>query len=341
MSSPAPAPAAEELIKLSQVTFAVPAPAPKLKPQPSKGVADSAYMQRRLSRSNSYRTLVVESSSDAHFVLEAFARIRKPEWQQWKAMLYGCLIDWAILLRADEWMQMDEFVRCVVSCGGAEQMRFLLALAQFDRDGNGTIDDDEWVQYQKLADRLIEDSVTLCGNLALVSTLLLGVTHLVTIGRPQPFVLSDASLEAFGERNGSVLLGTAYFATVLCECCSLFVLCCALITRNCLTNILPTREVKIDMLRTTNALGMQAVITQLMLWSFLIANLLCVLVASPTHGWIGVTLFLAMACAYVFFIAPIRYLSVVLLHEEAKRSLASRGGSFKASKPLSQMLSTV
>jgi hypothetical protein len=179
--------------------------------------------------------------------------------------------------------------------------------------------------------------VTLCGNLALVSTLLLGSTHLVTIGRPEPLQLSEASQQVFG----NWLLFATYFATVLCECCAFFVLCCALITRNCLTNILPTRELKIDMLRTTNALGMQAVVTVVTLWAFLTASLLSAIVASPTYGWLGVALFAAMGAAFVMFVAPIRYLSVVLLHEEAQRSLRNRGGSFRRAKPLKEMMATV
>ena len=107
---------------------------PPLKSQPSKGAAliSGESVKRRLSRSNSYRTLVVESSSDAHVVLEEFANIPKPEWSQWRAFVYGAAIDWAILFQADRWLAppfLDEFTRCLISCGGAEQMRFLLALS--------------------------------------------------------------------------------------------------------------------------------------------------------------------------------------------------------------------
>ena len=335
----------------SRLTWALPAQSrpPPLVSQPSKAAAitSAENVRRRLSRSNSYRTLVVESSTDAHAVLEEFALTPKPEWSQWRAVAYGCTIDWLIVFQADRWLpeiMLDEFTRCVVACGGAEQMRFLLALAQFDRDGNGAIDDDEWAQYEKLADTLIADSSTLCGNLSLVSALVLGMTHLVTIGRPTPFSLSEATVQAFGGDGGEWLLFLAYAFTVLCECCAFFVLCCALVTRNCLTNILPTRELKIDMLRTTNALGMQAVVTVVMLWAFLLASLSSALVASPTHGWLGAAAFAGMVLAFVTLLAPIRFLSLVLLHEEARRSLAHRGGSFKAggrAKPLSQMMATV
>lgn len=312
---------------------------PPLREQQSKGAAliADASIKRRLSRSNSYRSLVVESSSDAHEVLDEFAHIPKPEWEPSKAVLYGCTIDWLIVLQADRWLPLDDFTRSIIACGGAEQMRFLLALAQFDRDGNGVIDDDELKQYEKLADTLIADSVTLCGNLALVSTLLLGMTHLVSVGRPDPLRLSEASRAYFG----GWLLTAAYSSTVLCECCAFFVLCCALITRNCLTNVLPTRELKIDMLRTTNALGMQSVVTVIMLWTFLFANGFLFLVASPANGTIGMVLLIAMCCALALFVAPIRYLSVLLLQEEAKRSLQSRGGSFHRAKPLKEMMATV
>jgi len=307
----------------------------------SKGakLTSNASLTRRLNRQNSYASLVVEASSEANEVLQEFAACVKPEWDRWRAMRYGCFIDFLKLVHAEHWLPLDDFTRCIISAGGAEQMRFLLALAQFDKDGDGTISADEMVQYEKAADTIISDSVTLCSNLALVGTLLLGLTHLVVIGRPEPLVVSAASAEAFGPALSLWLLDLAYTFSAVCECCAFFVLCCAIITRNCLTNILPTRELKIDMLRTTNALGMQGVGTVITLWSFLLANAFSVLIASPTTGPIGLVLFTALLGAVAAFVAPIRFLSVILLHEEVTRSLRNHGGSFVSGKKASALSS--
>lgn len=329
-AAPGPAPKSQ-----STVTFAPSAAVPLQRSNGYKGssgraLTSTAQLSRRLSRQNSYSTLVAEASSDANEVLDEFGSCVKPEWSHWKAVAYGCLIDFAILLHVDHYLPIEnEFTRCIISCGGAEQMRFLLALAQFDVDGNGQIDESEWSTYERLANQLIDDSVTLCGNLALVGTLVLGLTHLVTIGRPTPLAVSDESAAFFGATASAWLLSLAYLFSVVCECCAFFVLCCAIITRNCLTNVLPTREVKIDMLRTTNALGMQGVVTVVTLWSFLAANFFAVLVASPTNGWTGIVCFAVLLFALMHYVAPIRYLSAILLHEEVKRSLAQRGGSFR------------
>ena len=62
----------------------------RLAPQQSKGAAliSDESVKRRLSRSHSYRSLVVESSSDAHVVLHEFATTPKPEWHMWNAVSY-------------------------------------------------------------------------------------------------------------------------------------------------------------------------------------------------------------------------------------------------------------
>jgi hypothetical protein len=89
------------------------------------------------------------------------------------------------------------------------------------------------------------------------------------------------------------------------------------------TNVLPTRELKIDLLRTTNALGIMGVSLLLTLWSFLLAGITGTLVASPSVGVLGSAFFFVALVSCMGFIAPIRYLGVMLLHEETKRFMGS------------------
>lgn len=57
----------------------------------------------------------------------------------------------------------------------------------------------------------------------------------------------------------------------------------------------------------------------LTLWSFVLSSIALPLLASPGWGWMGCGLFfLVMACC-MYFIAPLRYISVLMLHEEIKR----------------------
>ena len=145
------------------------------------------------------------------------------------AILFGSFIDFCILFRRAPFT--GPLTRAVVKHGGPEQLRFLLCLAQFDKDGDGDIDDAEWDNYEKLSDALIADSVAMCGNTALVSSLLLGLTHLITMGRPIPYELSEASALAFGAHADSILWG-AYAFNTASECAAFFTLCIAVITRN-------------------------------------------------------------------------------------------------------------
>ena len=65
-------------------------------------------------------------------------------------------------------------------------MRLLLALARFDEDGDGCISELELAKFEKLSEEIISDGNAMCGNLALVSALLVGLSHNVTVGRPVP-----------------------------------------------------------------------------------------------------------------------------------------------------------
>ena len=96
--------------------------------------------------------------------------------------------------------------------------------------------------------------------------------------------------------------------------------------RSNLTNVLPTRELKIDLLKQTNALGLMGVSLLLTLWFFLLASVCGTLVASPFLGAVGCAVFAGTLASCVYSIAPIRYLSVLLLHEETKRFLNSVSG---------------
>ena len=90
-----------------------------------------------------------------------------------------------------------------------------------------------------------------------------------------------------------------------------------------MTNVLPNRELKIDLLRSTNALGAMGVSLLFTLWFFLLAGILGTLVASPSIGALGCACFVTVLACCMGVIAPIRYLGVMLLHEETKRFMAA------------------
>ena len=282
----------------------------------------ASTIRARLERSDSKRTLIANNAAFARQVLEEFAAIHRPRYTLWKAMLFGTFIDVFVLLRLPVG---GPLTRAIIRHGGPEQLRFLFCVATFDANRDGEIDDQEWASYEKLGDLLISDSVAMCGNMGIVGALLLGLTHLITMGRPVPYVLSEGSEREFG----SGLLWVAYAFNAASECGAFFTLCLAVITRNNLTNILPTRELKVDMLRSTNALGVMGVSLMITLWFFLLSTGVGTLVASPKEGFIAAGCVLLCTLAFVYYVAPIRFMAVLLLHEEVKRFMIDKSGSFQ------------
>ena len=281
-----------------------------------------ANIKDRLKRADSKRTLVAENAKYARTVLEEFAAISRPKYKVRDAMLFGTFIDFFMLLRIPIG---NTLTRALIRHGGPEQLRFLFCVATFDSDHNGYIDDKEWALYEKVGDALIADSVAMCANMGIVGALLLGLTHLVTIGRPLPFELSEPSAAFFDSRW---LVWVSYTFNAASEAAAFFTLAIAVITRNNLTNVLPTRELKIDMLRSSNALGIMGVGLMLTLWCFILSTAFGTLVASPKEGFVGTGLFAGCTLMCIWFVAPIRYMAVLLLHEEVKRFLLDKSGSF-------------
>ena len=229
----------------------------------SKAVGKSSSrkaLRERLQRADSRRTLIAENAKYARSVLVTFAKIHRPEYRLIDAILFGSFIDLFVLIR---WPVGNQLTKAIIQNGGPEQLRFLFCVATFDDDQDGVIDDAEWAKYERIGDLLISDSVQMCGNMGIVGALLLGLTHLMTMGRPRAYVLSEASMAA---GVPSWLLWLAYSFNAASECAAFFTLCIAVITRNNLTNVLPTRELKIDLLRSSNALGIMGVSLMITLW---------------------------------------------------------------------------
>ena len=166
--------------------------------------------------------------------------------------MYGSFIDWAILLRVP---LGDNIFGCIARHRGREQIRLLMVLALFNTDGDGEIGEIELEGLEKfdhLSDEIISDGKHTCVNLSIVSMMLLGLLHNVTIVREARGVCTWGGAE---EQHGGWLLWIAYGLNLSGESGAFFTMCLSIITRDYLTNVLPTRHHKVDFLRTTNALG--------------------------------------------------------------------------------------
>ena len=192
----------------------------------------------------------------------------------------------------------------------------LLVLALFDGDGDASEIELELEKFDRLSDEIISDGKHTCVNLSIVSVLLLGLLHNVTIERPFAF--------GAGAEEQGWLLWLAYGLNLSAECGAFFTMCLSVITRNCLTNLLPTRHDKVDFLRTTNALGCMGSSFMITVWCFLLSSIVLALATNPTLGLLGAGLLLVLLFAFVFFIAPLRYCGTMLLHEEVVHVLMKR-----------------
>ena len=259
----------------------------------------------------------------------------RPKYKRWRAILYGSFIDWAILLRLP---LGDNIFGCIARHRGPEQIRLLLVLALFDADGDGGISEIELEKFDNLSDEIISDGKHTCVNLSIVSVMLLGLLHNVTIGRPVALAFGTGAEEQYG----GWLLWLAYGLNLSGESGAFFTMCLSIITRNYLTNVLPTRYDRVDFLRTTNALGCMGSSMLITLWCFLLSSIVLALTTNPTLGLLGAGLLLVLLFAFMFFIAPLRYCGTMLLHEEVvhvlmkreekRRSRASRASSYASSR---------
>ena len=178
-------------------------------------------------------------------------RYPRPKYKRWRAVLYGSFIDWAILLRVP---LGDNVFGCIARHRGPEQIRLLLALALFDADGDGEISETELEEFEKHSEEIISDGKQMCVNLSLVSVMLVGLLHNVTIGRPVAFAFGAGAEEQYG----GWLLWLAYGLNLTGESGAFFTMCLSIITRNCLTNVLPTRQHKVDSCTRPMHLGLWA-----------------------------------------------------------------------------------
>ena len=190
------------------------------------GISGKAAMKSRLSRQITMKSLVSDSAVQARVALRQFASYPRPRYTRWRSILYGSFIDWAICLRLP---LGDNVFGFIAKRGGPEQVRLLLTFARFDEDGDGTISDEEFAHFLQASDEIIADANAMCGNLAVVSALLLGLSHNVTVGRPVPLAYAPDVETQYGEW----LLWVVYALNLCAESGAFFTMCLAIITRNC------------------------------------------------------------------------------------------------------------
>ena len=73
----------------------------------------------------------------------------------------------------------------------------LLTIARFDPDNTGRIDERE---RQAKGQEMVSDAATTCSSMSVVASLMIGLSHLQAIGRPNPWDAAPAFVDEYGDR---------------------------------------------------------------------------------------------------------------------------------------------
>mmetsp|Transcript_14278 Transcript_14278/g.27862 ORF Transcript_14278/g.27862 Transcript_14278/m.27862 type:complete len:444 (+) Transcript_14278:420-1751(+) len=209
----------------------------------------------------------------------------------------------------------------VVRMGGPAQIRFLLSVAESDANGDGEIDDYEWQLHESQGEQKLNGLRALSDTTSVVCTLMLGLTHLVTIGRPVPYELSPRTEETFGFTIGQALVWTAYGCNVLSEVSALMTLIVCFSTRYFLLMVLPTLESKIEWVQRTRPIIKMTYGYSCSVWFFSLSLMFGGIVASPDFGFLAVGIMAILAWAAACVHSQMYLQATFLLVEEVKNVL--------------------
>jgi hypothetical protein len=82
--------------------------------------------------------------------------------------------------------------------------------------------------------RCVSNAVTGCANFAVISALLFGGAHALTLGRPKPFAPDASSVDAFGEEATTIAIWCAYGLNVLAQSLALGIIITSIFMRQLL-----------------------------------------------------------------------------------------------------------
>ena len=200
---------------------------------------------------------VMQQAAAARSELKVFADTEVPKKSCFRSAKFGFLV---INVRpVVQWLPMEyislPFTASIIHMGGLERVHLLLAIARFDINGDGMIDDAEYDLARMQGEKFVGNAVNGCANFAIISALLFGATHLSTIGRPRPFTASEESIADFGEDTTTQVMWVLYTLNVLAQSLALGIIVTSIYSRQLLCNTLPSVMSKMVFLAETNLLS--------------------------------------------------------------------------------------
>ena len=119
---------------------------------------------------------------------------------------------------------------------GQVGIQLLIAIAKFDIDGDGRIDEKEFAISRAQGERAVANAVQACTNFAIISALLFGASHNTNIGRPKPY---EAGHDEHKEET-LILMWVLYGLNVIAEALALSTIICSIFIRQLVSNALPS-----------------------------------------------------------------------------------------------------
>lgn len=217
---------------------------------------------------------------------------------------------------------MKPFSRSIVELGGLERAYLLIIIARFDVNRDGKISKQEFESARIQGDKCVSNAVTGCANFAVISALLFGGAHALTLGRPKPFAPDASSVDAFGEEATTIAIWCAYGLNVLAQSLALGIIITSIFMRQLLCNTLPSMISKLVFLLDTNTLSNLP-----MACTWLVMCLVCVVVlggflSAPTYGFLSLSILPILGAMVVPTIFPAFLKSALRLHAEANAALS-------------------
>lgn len=258
----------------------------------------------------------------ARRALRDFSKVTPPNMSTARAFYFGnCVCTFRFLLQWIPWACMP-FSRSIVELGGLERAYLLIVIARFDLNRDGKISRQEFESARVQGEKCVSNAVTGCANFAVISALLFGGAHALTLGRPKPFAPDPSSVEAYGEEVTTVAIWCAYGLNVLAQSLALGIIITSIFMRQLLCNTLPSMISKLVFLLDTNTLSNLA-----MACTWLVICLLGVVVlggflSSPTYGLLSLLILPVLFAMVIPNVYPAFLKSALRLHAEANAALA-------------------
>ena len=111
----------------------------------------------------------------------------------------------------------NKFYHQLTQMGNVDRLALLLWIANFDEHRDGVISEAERKEFDKRAEKICADFVASLPNLTVAGSIIIGATHMHSMGRPAPWQFETDFAEEYGSGGAKALVWLAYGMNVFVE----------------------------------------------------------------------------------------------------------------------------